>query len=169
MSDDKRKSFEELVGRYGEQLYWHVRRMVVNHDDADDLVQNTFLKAWNSFDSFRNDSQASTWLYRIAYNETLDFLRKQKVRSTVDADAADDALTASLVSDPYFDGDETQRQLQEAISRLPDVQRQVFNMRYFDEMSYKDISEITGTSEGALKASYHIAVKKISEYFNNID
>ena len=149
--ETQRQGFEAAVRQYGEQLYWQVRKIVLTHDDADDVVQNTFLKAWNALDTFGGDSKAFTWLSRIAINEALDLLRKNKRRMTV--------------SDPYFDGSETEALLQEAIAQLPDVQRTVFQLRYFDELKYSDISQMLGTTEGALKASYHIAVKKISEFF----
>ena len=163
----RREGFSAMVRQYSEQLYWKVRHIVMNHEDADDVLQNTFLKAWKSLDSFQGKSSLSTWLYRIAVNESLDFLRKQKGESV----SADEDLSVAnkLMADEYFDGDETQAQLQEAVSRLPDVQRTVFTMRYFDEMKYSEMSRILSTSEGALKASYHLAVKKISEYFKHID
>ena len=134
--------------------------MVLVHEDADDLVQNVFLKAWNGLDSFKQQSKLSTWLYRIAINEALDFLRKQKNALALQS-PADPTLTQELLADDYFDGDETQARFQEAIASLPDVQRTVFNLRYFDEMKYEEISVILSTSVGALKASYHLAVKKI--------
>lgn len=169
----RRSGFTIVVQQYGEMLYWHVRRIVLTHDDADDVLQNVFLKAWECLDSFRNDSKLSTWLYRIAVNESLDFLRRHKKEQSVTALPADDSCQQSvaqmLIADSYFDGDETQAMLQEAIAALPDVQRMVFTMRYFDGIKYSEMSSILGTSEGALKASYHIAVKKISEYFNSHD
>ncbi len=136
---------------------------------ANDVLQNAFLKAWGSLDFFHGDSKLLTWLSRIAINEALDFMRRQKSRPTVSADNEELGLANRLVADKYFDGDETEAQLQEAISRLPDVQRTVFQLRYYDEMKYSEISRITGTSEGALKASYHIAVKKITDFFKNSD
>lgn len=155
-----------LVEKYSEPLYWKIRRMVLSHDDADDVLQNVFIKAWNSMDDFQNKSKISTWLYRIAINESLDFLRKQKKAMEVNAD--ENASVANrLMADDYFDGDRAQALLQEAIALLPDVQRLVFNLRYFDEMKYSDMSKLLDTSEGALKASYHIAVNKISEYLKN--
>jgi len=128
------------------------------------VLQNVFLKAWNSLGDFQNKSKFSTWLYRIAINESLDFIRKQKLTASISADE-DLSVANKLMADEYFDGDETQALLQEAISRLPDVQRMVFNLRYYDEMKYSEISNLLNTSEGALKASYHLAVKKITEYF----
>ena len=158
-----------VVNQYGEQLYWQVRRIVLSHDDANDVMQNVFVKAWSNIETFRNDSKLSTWLYRIAVNESLDFMRRRKNAPTVSADDADTGVANALLADKYFDGDETEAQLQQAISRLPEVQRMVFNMRYYDEMKYSDMSKVLGTSVGALKASYHIAVKKISDYFKSLD
>jgi len=165
----RRKAFEAVVRQYGEQLYWQVRRIVLVHEDADDVVQNAFMKAWGALDSFHGDSRLQTWLSRIAINEALDFMRRQKNRPTLSADDEDLGLASRLLADTYFDGDETAAQLQEAIARLPDVQRTVFQLRYFDEMKYSEISRILGTSEGGLKASYHIAVKKISDFFHQHD
>lgn len=165
----REKDFEKLVNQYSEPLYWQIRRLVNNHEDANDLLQNTFVKAWSKIDEFRNDAKISTWLYRIAINESIDFLRKQKNFNGVSTDAEDAVIANTLKSDPYFDGDDIQVKLQTAISLLPPAQKAVFNMRYFDEMPYSEISEITGTSEGALKASYHIAVQKISKYFKTND
>ena len=164
-----RKGFELMVRQYSEQLYWQVRRIVMTHDDANDILQNAYLKAWNSIETFKGDSKIITWLSRIAINEALDFTRRQKNRTTLSTDDDTLGLASQLVADRYFDGDETEAQLQEAIAALPDVQRTVFNMRYFDEMKYSEISSILGTSEGALKASYHIAVKKIAEFFHRHD
>ena len=150
--DTQRQGFEAAVRQYGEQLYWQVRKIVLTHDDADDVV-----------DTFGGDSKVFTWLSRIAINEALDLLRKNKRRMTVSDQEY--SVASSLLADPYFDGTETEALLQEAIAQLPDVQRTVFQLRYFDEMKYSDISQMLGTTEGALKASYHIAVKKISEFF----
>lgn len=163
------RAFEMIVRQYSEPLYWQIRHMVYSHDDANDLLQNTFIKAWLNIDSFQGISKISTWLYRIAINETLTFLNKQKAMQTVTIDDPEINLSEQLEGDPYFDGNETETQLQEAIATLPDKQRMVFNLKYFDEMKYEDMSELLNTSVGALKASYHIAVKKIEEYFNNID
>ncbi len=158
-----------MVRQYSEQLYWQVRRIVLTHDDTNDILQNAYLKAWNSIESFKGESKIITWLSRIAINEALDFTRRQKNRPALSTDDETLGLANQLVADRYFDGDETEAQLQEAIATLPDVQRTVFNLRYFDEMKYSEISSILGTSEGALKASYHIAVKKIADFFHKHD
>ena len=165
----QRAAFERLVREYSEQLYWQVRRMVLDHEDANDVLQNVFMKAWSHLDDFHHDAKLSTWLYRIAVNESLDFLRRQKNQIVMSTDDAGQSVSQTLMADRYFDGDQTEALLQEAIAQLPDVQRTVFSLRYFDEMKYSDISEMLHTSEGALKASYHIAVKKISEFFKARD
>lgn len=164
----QRKAFERIVKAYSEQLYWQIRRMVVSHDDANDLLQNTFIKAWTNLDYFRGDAKLSTWLYRIAFNECLNFLNKQRAENQLSIDDADAALINKLESDPYFNGDETQRLFQKAILQLPEKQRIIFNLKYFQEMKYEDMSEILGTSVGALKASYHHAVKKIEDFFTSM-
>ncbi len=164
--DRRREAFGRLIGLYSESLYWKVRRIVLTHDDANDVLQNALLKAWNSLDDFHGKAKISTWLYRIAINEALDFVRRQKNKTSADADLS---VANSLMADSYFDGDEAQALLQEAISRLPDVQRTVFNLRYFDNMKYSEMSQVLGTTEGALKASYHIAVQKISDFFRRHD
>lgn len=161
------KAFEEIVNHYSQPLYWQIRRLVIDHDDADDVLQNTFIKAWTNISAFRGESKLSTWLYKIAYNESLTFLNHKKEQMSLDEEGS--MVTEALESDPYIDGDETQLMLEKAIQQLPDKQRAVFNMKYFQEMKYEDISKITGTSVGALKASFHIAVKKIEEYFNSHD
>mgnify|MGYP002623045296 FL=1 len=165
----RREAFGQMVDQYGEQIYWHVRRMVLIHEDANDVVQNIFLKAWTALDSFRGDSKLTTWLYRIAQNESIDFVRRQQRHPQVSEDAADNGVARQLMADSYFDGDKTEALLHQAISQLPEVQRTVFQMRYFEDMKYSEISQILNTSEGALKASYHIAVKKISEFFHRQD
>ena len=165
----QRKAFEKVVRMYSEQLYWQVRRVVLSHDDADDVLQNVFMKAWTHLDSFSQESRISTWLYRIAINESIDFMRRQKKQQQVSVYNEDLSVANMLMADDYFDGNQTQAMLQEAISQLPDVQRTVFNMRYFDEKKYSEISQVLHTSEGSLKASYHIAVKKISEFFKQHD
>lgn len=156
----RERAFTALVNEYGESLYHKIRHIVLYHDDADDVLQNTFVKAWTNLDTFEGKSKLSTWLYRIAVNESIDFLRRSKNTETVDVDDAK-SVAGQLLSDEYFDGDAADALLQKAITALPDVQRAVFTMRYYDEMKYSEMSKILGTSEGALKASYHIAVKKI--------
>lgn len=151
-----------VVRQYSEQLYWQIRRIVLTHEDADDVLQNTFIKAWGCLDNFRYESKLYTWLYRIAINESLDFIRKQKAAVALDNDSL--TVANQLMADEYFDGDKAEAKLQEAIAMLPDVQRLVFCMRYYDEVKYSEMSKILKTTEGSLKASYHIAVKKISEY-----
>ena len=165
----QRMAFEQVVRQYSEQLYWQIRRIVLTHEDANDVLQNTFIKAWQGLEGFHGDSKLLTWLSRIAINESLDFMRRQKNLTLVSTDDADLGVSDRLMADDYFDGDETQAQLQEAIASLPDVQRTVFQLRYFDEMKYSEISRLLDTSEGALKASYHIAVKKITEFFHSRD
>jgi len=160
-----RAAFGKVIEHYSQQLYWQIRRMVIDHDDANDVLQNTFMKAWTSIDNFRGDAKLSTWLYKIAINESITFINKKKVMNQLSIDDDDSFLVNSLESDKWFDGDEAQVKLQRAIATLPEKQRLVFNMRYYDEMKYEDMSEILGTSEGALKASYHHAVKKIEQYF----
>lgn len=158
-----------MVRQYSEQLYWQIRRIVLTHEDANDILQNTFVKAWSSLDSFHGDSKLITWISRIAINEALDFVRRQKNRPSISTDDIDTGIANQLMADDYFDGDETDAQLQAAIASLPDVQRTVFLLRYYDEKKYSEISQILGTSEGALKASYHIAVKKITDFFKHND
>ena len=152
-----------IVDQYSQSLYWKIRSIVLTHEDADDVLQNTFLKAWKSLPTFQGKAKLSTWLYRIAINESLDFLRRKKAATLSSADA-DLSVANRLLADDYFDGDKSQAVLQEAIATLPDVQRTVFTLRYYDEMKYSEMSEILGTSEGSLKASYHIAVQKITDY-----
>jgi RNA polymerase sigma factor, sigma-70 family len=164
-----RDAFGEVISMYSEPIYWQIRKMVVSHDDANDLLQNTFLKAWSNIEYFRGDAKLSTWLYKIAINETITFLSKERTKNNISIDDADTFLINNLESDEWFDGDELQLELQKAISQLPEKQRIVFNMRYFDEMKYEEISEILGTSVGALKASYHHAIKKIEQFFTGKD
>ena len=160
----RRKAFTSIIKEYKERLYWQIRKTVISHEDADDVLQNVFLKAWKSIESFRGESKISTWLYRIAFNESITFLNKQRQELMVSADDESVFLYDKLEADEYFDGDYLEELLQKAILTLPDKQRVVFNMRYFDEMKYEEISDVLGTSVGALKASYHIAAKKIEEY-----
>ena len=166
--ETQRQAFSQVVHQYRKPLYWKIRRIVLTHEDANDVLQNAFLKAWNNLDDFRNKSKISTWIYRIAVNEALDFLRKKSNNRAVSTDD-DPSVANMLMADDYFDGDETQAQLQEAIAQLPEVQRVVFNLRYYEEMKYAEMSELLNTSEGALKASYHLAVKKITAYFQDLD
>ena len=161
--EGRQKVFPVIVDQYSQPLYWKIRSIVLAHDDADDVLQNTFLKAWKSLPAFQGKARLSTWLYRIAINESLDFLRHQKTATFASVDA-DLAVANRLLADEYFDGDRSQALLQEAIATLPDVQRTVFTLRYYDEMKYSEMSEVLGTSEGSLKASYHIAVQKITDY-----
>lgn len=160
----QRIAFTEVVLCYGEKLYWQIRKMVLSHEDSNDILQNTFLKAWNDIGHFRGEAKLSTWLYKIAINECLNFLKKQRAVNNISIDSVDLFLVEKLNSDPYFDGDEAALKLQRALITLPEKQRLVFNMKYFDEMKYDEISEILGTTVGALKASYHHAVKKIEAF-----
>jgi RNA polymerase sigma-70 factor (ECF subfamily) len=157
------EAFDVMMRRYGEKIYWQIRKMVVNHDDAVDLLQNVFLKAWNSLQNFRGDAKLSTWLYKIAVNESINFINKEKQKAAVAPQEGDAFLLENIEGDTWFDGDEAKAELLRAVAKLPEKQRLVFNMRYFDEMKYEEISEILGTSVGALKASYHHAVKKLEE------
>lgn len=159
----RRTAFSDMVKAYSEPLYWHIRRMVLNHDDANDLLQNTFVKAWTGIDGFLGNAKVLTWLYRIATNETITFINRSHAMALEETEAC----AAQLEADPYFDGDALQVRLQEALQTLPPKQRMVFNMKYYDEMKYEEISSILGTSIGALKASYHLAVKKICAFFED--
>ena len=160
----QREAFECIVKEYSEQLYWQIRRLVLSHEDANDLLQNTFIKAWTNIDYFRGEAKMSTWLYRIALNECLTFLNKQRASNQLSIDDTDIEMLNKLESDAYFDGDDTQKIFLQAIHTLPEKQQIVFNLKYFKEMKYEEISEIVGTSVGALKASYHHAVKKIEAF-----
>jgi RNA polymerase sigma-70 factor (ECF subfamily) len=162
-------AFQKLVNKYKERLYWHIRKMVMDHDDADDILQNTFIKVWRSVDKFREESSLYTWLYRIATNESLTFISSTKRRSMIPMNDTSEFLMNNLESDVYFDGDEIQLRLQEAILKLPEKQRIVFNLKYFEEMKYEDMSQVLDTSVGALKASFHHAAKKVEEYLKNIE
>jgi RNA polymerase sigma-70 factor (ECF subfamily) len=162
-------AFQTIVERYKERLYWHIRKIVVDHDDADDILQNTFVKVWKNFDNFREESSLYTWLYRIATNESITFLNSKKRRNVLQLNDISDFLKDNLESDAYFEGDEIQKKLQMAILTLPEKQRIVFNMKYFDDIKYNDMAEILETSVGALKASFHHAVKKIEDYLNDIE
>ena len=159
--DNAERLFNEIVRDYSERVYWHVRRFVNNHEDADDLVQEIFLKIWTALPSFRGDAQLFTWVYRIATNETLNWLRREKVRSALRFTTIDAEMERRIDSDPFFDGDAADRALSKAVAKLPEKQRQVFVMRYYDELPYEEMSAVLGTSVGALKASYHIAQEKV--------
>ncbi len=165
--DHKNYAFSEIVRKYQERLYWHIRKMVVIHEDADDLLQNTFLKAWQALENFREESQLYTWLYRIATNEVLSFLKEKKRKYFLPLVDIEKELISGLEGNTYFDGDELELKLQKAILKLPDKQRIVFNMRYYDEMKYEEMAKILDTSVGALKASYHHAAKKIEYILKN--
>ena len=160
-------AFNLIVRKYQERVYWHIRKMVLCHEDADDLVQDVFVKAWKGLNNFREDSQLFTWLYRIATNETLTFLKKKQKNQVLPLGDAEYHLGNMLESDEYFNGDAVQLKLQKALLTLPEKQRLVFNMRYFEDLKYEEISEIVGTSVGALKASYHYAVQKVEKYLKN--
>jgi len=161
---DAEKAFRMIIDRYGSKLYWHIRRIVIVHDDADDALQDTFINAWKNIGSFRNESSLFTWLYSIATNEALSLLRKKEKERGIALDDLEDFFAGSVEGSTWFDGDEASARLQNAILKLPEKQRVVFNMKYFNDMSYEEISEALGTSVGALKASYHHAVKKIEKY-----
>lgn len=167
--ETRREAFGQIVSAYSEQLYWQIRRMVLSHEDANDLLQNTFTKAWMNLEYFRAEAKLSTWLYRIAMNESLTFLNKQRAITTMSVDDLESDSLKKLESDPYFSGDRIQLMLQKALLTLPEKQRMVFNMKYYQEMKYEEMSEIFGTSVGALKASYHHAVKKIEKYLTEQD
>ena len=162
-------AFNLLVRKYQKKLYWHIRRIVIDHDDSDDVVQNTFIKVWKGLDNFKEDSQLFTWLYRIATNESLTFLKQKKAKYFVSFGTVEYNLANKLEDDNFYKGDEVQKKLQKAILTLPEKQRIVFNMKYYEEIKYEEMSGILETSVGALKASYHHAVKKIEEYIKNTD
>lgn len=165
-ASSRRRGFSLVVKMYSPQIYWQLRRMVYSHDDASDLVQNTFIKAWEAIEGFRGESKLSTWLYRIAMYEGLNFIKQQRRKDELYLRPEDDSQAEYLMnrmeSDPYFDGDEYEKRFQQALLSLPEKQQLVFRLRYYDEMPYEQISQLTGTSVGALKASYHHAQKKIT-------
>jgi RNA polymerase sigma factor (sigma-70 family) len=163
----KEKGFTAIIKKYQEKLYWHIRRMVVDHDDANDVLQNVFIRVWNGLENFREDAQLYTWLYRIATNECLTFIEQQKRKASVSLSDVESALSNRLKADKHFDPTKLEWKLQLAIQQLPEKQRVVFNLRYFDEMPYEEMSRVLETSEGALKASYHHAVKKIEDFILN--
>ena len=167
--DSRNYAFNLIVRKYQKRVYWHIRRIVIDHDDADDVVQNTFIKVWKGLDNFKEDSQLYTWLYRIATNESLTFIKQKKAHLNVSFGDVEYSLGNSLTDDNFFNGDEIQKKLQLAILTLPEKQRIVFNMKYFEEMKYEEMSDVLETSVGALKASYHHAVKKIEQYITRQD
>lgn len=162
--ETKEAAFNELLQLYKERLYWHIRNIVKSHDDADDVLQNTFIKVYRSIHNFKGDSKLFSWMYRIATNESITHINKNSKRMQLSSEDYQDQAINNLKADVYFEGEEIQIQLQKAIATLPDKQQLVFNMKYFEDIKYKDMSEILETSEGALKASYHIAVKKIEAF-----
>lgn len=163
----RNEAFNLLITAFQEKIYWHIRRLVIDHDDADDLVQEVFIKVWKNLGKFRGDSKLYTWIYRIATNESMTFLNKKKQQNNTPLDDVSDELKESLVASSYFNGDHIQLKLQQAILSLPEKQRLIFNMKYYDELKYEEISQILGTTVGALKASFHIAVKKIEAFMLN--
>ena len=163
----KEKAYTTLIRRYQEKLYWHIRRMVIEHDDANDVLQNVLIRVWNGLENFREDSQLYTWLYRVATNECLTYLEQQKKRSSVSFNEMESGLSNKIKADKHFDPNRLEWKLQLAIQQLPEKQRIVFSLRYYDEMPYEQMSKVLETSEGALKASYHHAVKKIEDYIRN--
>jgi len=165
----RNEAFNLLLKKYQQKLYWHVRRMVIDHDDADDLIQDTFVKIWKNLPGFRSDAQLYTWMYRIATNECITFLNKKKQKNNIPLDDVAYELADTLADSTYFNGDQAQLKLQQAILTLPEKQRLVFNMKYYDDMKYEEMSEVLGTSVGALKASFHLAVKKIESFLLSRD
>lgn len=163
----KEQGFTGIIKKYQERLYWHVRRMVVEHEDANDVLQNTFIKIWNGLNNFREDSKLFTWLYRIATNECLTFLEQQKKKSSVSLGDVEAGLSNKIKASDNFDANKLEWKLQLAIQQLPEKQRTVFHLRYYDEMPYEEMSKVLETSVGALKASYHHAAKKIEEFLTN--
>ena len=165
--ETKEAAFTAIIKKYQEKLYWHIRRMVENHDDADDVLQNSFIRIWKGLENFREDARLYTWLYRVATNECLSFLDQKKRKSALSLDESSEALSNQIKADKYFDPNKLEWKLQLAIQQLPEKQRLVFSLRYYDEMPYEEMSRVLETSEGALKASYHHAVKKIEDYILN--
>jgi len=163
----KEKAYTLVIKKYQEKLYWHVRRMVIEHEDANDVLQNVFIRVWNGLENFREDSQLYTWLYRIATNECLTYLEQQKKRNVVSLSDVESGLSNKIKADKHFDPNKLEWKLQLAIQQLPEKQRIVFHLRYYDEMPYEEMSKVLETSEGALKASYHHAAKKIEDYIRN--
>lgn len=160
----REQAFTRIVRKYQEKLYWHIRRLVINHEDANDVLQNVFIKVWNYLDNFREEANLYTWLYRIATNETLTFLDKEKRRASLSLSDHESGLSNKLQAEKGFDANKLEWRLQQAIQSLPEKQRTVFLLRYYDEMPYEEMSKVLETSTGALKASYHHAVKKVEEF-----
>ena len=160
----KETAFRSLISKYKERLYWHIRKIVISHDDADDVLQNTFIKIYRNIHNFKAESKLFSWMYRIATNESISFINKRAKQNNIDVSELQYKMVENLEADVYFDGDEMQLKLQKAVATLPQKQQLVFNMKYFDDMKYKDIAEVLETSIGALKASYHHAVKKIETF-----
>ncbi len=167
LQSDINSSFSKLITIYQERLYWHIRNMVKNHDDTDDILQNVYIKVYNNINNFKGDSKLYSWLYRIATNESITFLNKKAKKHNITNEELSQKLAQNLEADVYYDGSQIQLKLQKAIATLPHKQQQVFNMKYFQELKYKEMSDILETSEGSLKASYHIATKKIEEFLKN--
>lgn len=165
--DTRESAFTAIVRKYQQKLYWHVRRMVVEHEDSNDILQHVFIKMWNSLEDFRGDANLYTWLYRIATNETLTWLEKEKRRKAVSLDSDEGLMTERLAAQQGFDSNKLEWKLQQAIQSLPEKQRVVFSLRYYDEMPYEEMAAVLNTSEGALKASYHHAVKKVETFIKN--
>ncbi|GLB50397.1 DNA-directed RNA polymerase sigma-70 factor [Neptunitalea sp. Y10] len=162
--ETQNRAFQQLVSQYKERLYWHIRRIVLNHDDADDVLQNTFVKIYRNIHNFKGESALFSWMYRIATNESLTFLKQKAKMANITDEELQNSLVQNLQADSYFEGEEIQLKLQQAIAKLPEKQRLVFNMKYFEELKYEEMSQILDTSVGALKSSYHHAVKKLEDY-----
>ncbi len=166
-TETQAKAFEMLVNTYKERLYWHIRRIVLNHDDTDDVLQNTFIKVYKNIHNFKGESKLYSWMYRIATNESLTFLKSKSKKLGINDAELQQTMVNNLKADVYFEGDEIQLNLQKAIASLPEKQKLIFNMKYFEELKYEEISSILDTSVGGLKASYHLAVKKIEAFLKN--
>ncbi|MGB7785276.1 MAG: RNA polymerase sigma factor [Salinimicrobium sp.] len=167
-ASSREEAFRELLQQYQERLYWQIRNIVKNHEDADDVLQNTFIKIFRNIEKFKGESQLFSWMYRIATNEAISFLNNRAKKQSITSEELQQQILENLENDVYFEGDEIQLKLQKAIATLPQKQQQVFNMKYFQELKYKEISEILETSVGALKASYHHATKKIEEFLKQV-
>ena len=165
--ETREKGFTSIIKKYQEKLYWHIRRMVITHEDANDVLQNVFIRVWNGLGNYREDAKLYTWLYRIATNECLTYLEQQKRKSSISLSDVEEGLSNRVVADKFFDANKLEWKLQLAIQKLPEKQRIVFNLRYYDEMPYEEMSRVLETSQGALKASYHHAVKKVEEFILN--